>query len=155
MLQENTMLCSGKWLKENLRKNLGCRCCAGWKRLQGIGALSARSPRLLPSTRRSQHQNPSSTRPFISKPNLLWATPLFRAACNWCTVKAHLRMFHWFLFSMLSWWKDEEGELQVFRCLFLSKEDSFYIIVIDVESVSTNQYCWTCTSLHWFLSGDK
>ena len=48
------------------------------------------------------------------KPNRLrWATPLFwstltRAACNWCTAKARLQMSNWFLFSILSCWKDEE-----------------------------------------------
>ena len=28
-------------------------------------------------------------------------------------VKAHLQVFNWFLFSMLSCWKDKEGELEV------------------------------------------
>ena len=61
MLQENTMLSSRKSLKENLRKKLWWRCCAGWKRLQGIGALSARTLRLLPIT----PTQPSSTRPVF------------------------------------------------------------------------------------------
>ena len=109
-------------------KATGWRCCAGWKRLQGIGALSARTLRLLPIT--PTHEAGLST--FISKPNLLWATPLFRPACNWCTGKAHLQMFNWFLFSMLPCSNDEEGELEVsfFVVFLLYMEESFYIVYI-------------------------
>ena len=138
--------CLRKMLRKlrRLKKNIVVQVLqgAGWKMLQGMEALSARTPRLVLITR--LYHRPPTLRPairargrsfniYLCKTASLSSPATFLTgaehaidAIDALHVKAHLQVFNWFLFSMLSCWKDKEGELEVsFFLTLFCPEKSF------------------------------